>query len=232
MTLADAGTAVGAEEHTTVVADPPPPVSGPPKGRSQGRRWRRWIIVSVIGLIIAILIAGGIGFLVYGGTYRPLSWGDTSRVVSPSLETIGDGLDTTNLILVGPKGTPGTVAYALANNGPHPVKILGDSVHFATSPVVKLAWEPEMMDGAMSGGTMAQERPFPATIPAHSEIALWITVVQPVCSGSGYSITVEVGLDWSALGWHHSSVLELGPGPGDFLPIVNCPPKSAHVQHD
>jgi hypothetical protein len=224
MTVTELGT--GQSGETVAVADPPPPMAGWPTDGRPGRRWRRWILLSAIGLVIALVLAGGISFLVYGSTYQPLSWGDTAGVVSPSLKTIGDGLDDTDLILVGPKGTTGAVRYALANRGSDPVRILADSNNFDSIPVVKLAWEPEMMDGAIGGGTVAQERPLPVTIPAHNEIALWITTIQPACSGSGWSTEVQVNIRWSALGWHHSTWLQLGTQ-SIFLPIVTCPPKSA-----
>ncbi len=60
-------------------------------------------------------------------TYQPLALtsGPYGTVTPHTMKTIGDGLQDTSLIVVGPRGTKATATYPVINHGPRPVKLLG-----------------------------------------------------------------------------------------------------------
>ena len=116
---------------------------------------------------------------------------------------------------------------SLANNGPHPVRILPEPGYSADwqGPILTVQWEPSPHGGDPGPGVTP--RSLPTTISPHTQILLWVTDIQPGCSGGTYATQVELPIYWSALGWHHKTPLQLGGSSNSFLPIVNCPPAAA-----
>jgi hypothetical protein len=197
----------------------PPP--GPPRQR---RIWLR----ALIAVVVLALIGLGIGWLVYLNTYQPLVMGNGpyGSVTPHTLKTIGDGIDDTNSILVGPPGTKGTADYPVWNNGSHAVTLLGlDASQAALGEV--LTWTPIQAPKGGFVGEPGDGRAFPATIQPGHEVIVQDTVTQPVCS-QGYRTAsiIDIPIRWSALGVHHVWELWLQASTST-VPITVCPPKAA-----
>jgi hypothetical protein len=176
------------------------------------------------------LIGTLIGVQVYINTYQPLTAGNgpVGSVTPNTLKTIGDGLDDTNSILVGPEGTTGTADYTIWNSGRHSVTLLGLDRSRGVIASEALTWTPITPDSRDEIGLPRDARAFPATIKPHDEIVVQVNVTQPRCglNASPESI-VGIPIRWSALNVHHVWQLGLN-GQGSYdVPITVCPPKTA-----
>jgi hypothetical protein len=196
------------------------------------RTRRRWLVVAV-GVLVIALVSAGVGGLVYIHSYQPLSddgglFGPATRSVQP----VTDGISDTNWILVGPAGTRGTVDYTVTNTGRFAVRIIGLD-RSQSGYVTGLRWAPvNGPDGGGNGyeaGLVSESRALPITVKPHAAVLVQVTVRQPRCGGSNSGR--DFGFDgvpilWSALGMHHTWFMPLAEN-RDALPIVLCPSKKA-----
>lgn len=204
-------------ETTTAATDEPP-----------GRRpwWRRhWrsLVASAVGLI---LLASGIGFLVYANAYQPLSFdGTLSGPVTPkTAQRIWDGTHDTGWIVVGPAGTVAKIDMTLSNGGPTAVTLLGTNSD--VPGLTGLRWAP--LQGGYGRNGIGTARSLPVSVPAHGSVALEIDLQQLRCTrNSAIEIIDQIPIRWSALAVHHTSYLQLGTGDDNVLPISLCPPATA-----
>jgi hypothetical protein len=199
--------------------------------RDESRR-RRWLPGraarrAIAAVVAAVVLAAGGGWLAYADHYQPLGPGGFGGASTSAVKQVTDGIGDTGFLLIGAKGTRGAIEYSLANTGGHPVRVLGlvpDS-----SGRLSMRWAPLVMKDGPIGGTPAEARPFPATVPPGHEIALWVTATKPTCGDGVVEIRTELPIRWSALGFHHVYRMPLEPevtGNGT-LPIALCYPAAA-----
>jgi hypothetical protein len=185
---------------------------------------RRWRVVLAVAVACLALVASvlGIAFAVYAHTYQPLQPGSFFVLRGLHAQALTDGFHDTRMIVIGPAGTQARVEYSLENSGSRPVRILGVQ---SNSGIDRAQWGPFQGRGQLLGGSPQEARNFPMTLPAHSQVSLWIYVTQPDCShGAGGTLT-GIPIRWSALGVHH--VYDLALDGDEFLPVTICPPRSA-----
>jgi hypothetical protein len=198
------------------------------------RKSRVWLR-ALAGLVALALVGGGIGVLVYAHTYQPLATGSGpfGSITPNTLKTLGDGLEDTNSIIVGPAGTKGTADITVMNNGSHAVRLLGLDQSQAVLGE-SLSWASASDDSQQAIALLSDARQFPVTVPPHGEVVLQDTVTQPRCpSANGTQSIISIPVRWSALGVHHVWDLWLQGGSAT-VPITVCAPPSAlaHVSND
>jgi hypothetical protein len=202
-----------------------------PVAEPQPRKWRRWLVIGVAVLIVAV-VGAAISWVSYVHTYQPLS--DDGGLFGPatrSIKPVTDGISDTNWILVGPAGTSGTVDYTVTNEGRFAVKLLGLD-RSQSNYVTGLRWAP--VNGPNGGGNgyepglVSESRALPVTVNPHTAVLVQVTVTQPRCGGnSGRDFGFDgVPIRWSALGVHHTWFMPLAEN-RDALPILLCPSKKA-----
>jgi hypothetical protein len=208
-----------------------------PSAEPQPRKRRRWLVVGVAVLVVAV-VGAAVGWVTYIHSYQPLS--DDGGLFGPATRTIRpvtDGISDTNWLLVGPAGTKGTVDYTVSNDGRFAVTILGLDQSEGGS-VTGLRWAP--VNGPNDGGDgyepglLSESRPFPVTVRPHDAVLLQVTVTQPRCgranSGRDYEFSA-IPIRWSALGVHHSWAMPVAED-HDARPIVVCPSAAAIAHID
>jgi hypothetical protein len=214
----------------TTLAEMPPAVVDPPP-----RQRRIWLRV-VVGVLVLTLIGAGTSWLIFINTYQPLTFGSgpVGSATPKTLKTIGDGIQDTNSIVVGPAGTKGTADYTILNGGHFSVTLLGIDSSLRVFGQV-LTWTPINPPGG-EAGLPSEGRAFPVTIKPGDEVVVQDTVTKPQCPGGPGTVTesiTDIPIRWSALGVHHVWDVGLQDVAGN-LPITVCPPKSAlaHVTND
>jgi hypothetical protein len=195
----------------------------PPRER---RVWPRVLA----GAVVLALIGAGTGVLIYVRAYQPLTTGNGpfGSITPKTLKTVGDGLEDTNSVLVGPAGTKGTADYPIYNSGPHALTLLGlDRSQSAPFGLV-LTWAPATNDSSDEVGQLSDARTFPVTLQPHEEVIVQETVTQPRCGKDSIPASLlGIPIRWSALGVHHVFDLNLQPPGAIAVPITICPPKAA-----
>jgi hypothetical protein len=190
---------------------------------------RRWWLRAVIAVVVLALLGGGIGWYDYVRSYQPLTLGNGpyNSVTPKTLKTLTDGINDTELLLVGPYGTVGTADYPVVNNGNHPVRIDGLDRSASVPPGLRMAWTPGGSTPSGYVGLPSQGRGFPATIAPHSQIILQLIIAKDVrCAPHSSFVINGVGVRWSAIGGDHTWDIPMQLG-GSVLPIALCGPKSA-----
>jgi hypothetical protein len=192
----------------------------------QGRRWGRVVLVAVIALIVGAVVFG----LVYANTYQPLGSAGFSQdapEMRSNVAVVTDGVGDNTYVVVGPPATVATVDYTIANTGRFDITVLGTADtedHFR----MRLTWAPATVPAEPAGRTnptLANARPFPASIKAGQAIQLFVSVEKPGCA-PGYTQTVGgVPISWRALGVHHVTTLRLD-ATSNYFPIAVCAPKA------
>jgi hypothetical protein len=171
---------------------------------------------------------------VYAHTYSPLGPGNYTGPTVGALHGVTDGVDDpTRYVVVGPLGSTGSIAFSLANNGSHPVTILGSGVDPDTidATELSLSWSDpyDHSNGFLIGVRPSDPRhPFPVTIAPHKQIAVIAKLTKPQCPfGATYEFT-QIPLETLALHVHHVWNYALGTSANDGLaPIDACSPKAA-----
>jgi hypothetical protein len=195
----------------------------------QPKPHRRWWLRAIVAVVVLALLGGGIGWYDYVRSYQPLTLGNGpySSVTPKTLKTLTDGVNDTELLLVGPSGTTGTADYPLWNDGNHSVTIDGLDRSGLGIPGLRLTWTPSSPGPGDVIGAPGQGRAFPVTIPPHDQVILQLTVVKLVrCAAHSTLVLQGVGVRWSSLGGHHTWQLPMREG-GAVLPIAICGPNSA-----
>jgi hypothetical protein len=204
--------------HDNVLLPAPPPRSGD--------RRRSLLLRLGAGLAVLAVAAAG-GWLAYALNYQPIRPGGLVGG-RPPVQRATDGINDTGFLVPGATGARGVIEYSVANSGSHSIRVLGLDTSEIASPM-SMRWAPELTNGGVTGGTPAQVRPLPATVPPGAQITLWLTVTKPSCAGGGSEVVTQLPIRWSALGIHHVYRLALAPeatGNG-MLPIYVCFPSSA-----
>jgi hypothetical protein len=202
----------------------------PPK-----RKPRIWLRI-VVGLVVLLLAGGGIGWLVYSYTYQPFdnSAGFSGPGTPHSIKAIGDGIDQTKWLVVGPPGTTAVVEYEVANNGRHAATILGLDRH--REPwITAVRWSDYSASNPGNGseiGLLTSAHDFPVTLAPHTSVMVQVTVMKRNCGQHGFLLVESVPLRWSALGVHHTWDMSLSDTEFD-KPIALCAPSAAlsHIEH-
>jgi hypothetical protein len=207
---------------------------GTPAGSTPAARGRdpRRVVRVLAAAVTVLVLAGASWWVAYDTHYQPLESGGSGGPRASAVR-VTDGIGATAYLVTGAKGTRAVIQYSLHNAGRFPVRVLGLLTDEAFNNM-SMRWAPELTDGGAVGGTPAQVRPFPVTVPAGGEIALWVTVTKPACPHNTFWIRTELPIRWSALGLHHVYRMPLEPeigGNGD-LPIAQCYPSAAlkHVE--
>jgi hypothetical protein len=210
------------------VAVESPPTEIPDGSRPVRLYRRRWLWVTSLTLVVLAGVGVGVGILVYQHNYQPLVPGSFGSMSGPHARPLTDGIQDTQIIVVGPAGTHARLTYSLANAGDHNVRLLGLP---SNSGIDRITWGPALDHNQLLGGTAAEARPFPMTLHAGSMISLWVYLTQPNCGGTPYSLT-GIPLRWSAYGDDHVYTLPLD-NDASALPITFCAPHKAlkYVDH-
>jgi hypothetical protein len=213
-------------EHDVADAVPPPPRS----------RRRRWIVLSLVAVVVLGLVGTGVGFLIYAHTYQP--WfddgaGGPARERHQHLAEIGDGLDQSYWSITGKPGTRATVDYVIRNTGSHSATLLGlPAQRSVYSPyITAVRWSNNNYNpgnGAMLG-RFQDARDFPVTVVPGGFIFIQVTVLHPRCGRNYMAAVDDVPLRWSAMHVTHTWHLQLSTD-GFSKPILACTPTSAHQQ--
>jgi hypothetical protein len=221
------------EAGAPVTITAPDAVADAPPAPPHRRRWP-WVVA---GLFVAVLVAAGVSAVVYAHTYSPLGEGQYGFAPTGAVRAVTDGVtDPTQFIIVGPAGSTGVITYALANNGSHPVRILGADVgpNSDLPNLTSVRWSPEVdahnnpLDARRSGS-----RAFPVTVSPHQQISLYVSVSKPGCAPRFTEQISAIPLATEALHVHHEWDLPLAISSFDsslWAPINLCSPKSA-LQH-
>jgi hypothetical protein len=203
-------------------------VAAPDVPPAMRRIWPR----VVVGVLLVALIGVGTTAIVYANAYQPLALtsGSYGTVTPHTMKTIGDGLQDTSLIVVGPRGTKATATYPVINHGPRPVRLLGLDLAQNESIVDEsLTWAPLSGTGAEPTGLPGTGRAFPVTVQPGREVMILLTATQPNCAAlfkdGGSESLGTIPIRWSALGVHH--VWSLSLQTTVTLPITVCPPRAA-----
>jgi hypothetical protein len=126
------------------------------------------------------------------------------------------------------------MAISLADNGSHPVTILGTGLRHVTidSTDVSLTWSnPYDSNGFLVGAGIHPTHELPATIAPHQQIALIVTITKQRCLVGGIREFTQIPLETLALHVHHVWNYPLGLEANDGLvPVDVCSPKTA-LQH-
>jgi len=207
-----------------MVRDPLPPAPriewAPPPNR-----WRQLRRAAAI-LVVLALVGGGIGWLTYIHHYQPVGAGSSAGPLTlDTVARVTNGLDAASYVVLGPAGTKATLSYAIRNNGHFDIKVLGSD----QDSDIRYQWAPSSIPVPSGGGrasNLSDARDLPATLPAHEEIQLFVTVTKQSCSPHSSSIVQSLPIRWQALGVHHTTWLDLDPR--ELLaPIATCYPRSA-----
>jgi hypothetical protein len=85
--------------------------------------------------------------------------------------------------------------------------------------------------GDLLGGRISSARPLPATIPAHKQIALYVTFTKPECPRGVTAEITDIPIRTESLWVHHVWHFTLGSTDfDDLVPVAVCSPKAA-LQH-
>jgi hypothetical protein len=208
--------------------------AAPPPIPEQARPRRRRRLQVVAALAAVLVAAGAAGWFTYVARYQPLTPGSFTGPRGDSLRPLTDGVHArTGFVLVGPRGTTGTLMYSVRNGGRFAVRLLGlpDGIRDVT-----VRWAPTFRpegDGP-AGGTPSEVRPLPVTVHPGHEVTLWITVTQPHCIKDGEYDLLGLPLVWSALGRHHTYQLALTAAP-EPMGVTLCLPaaqlRKAHFEY-
>src|SRR3954469_18845424 len=130
-----------------------------------GRRWGRVVLLTTTGLIVGAAVLA----LIYSRSYQPIGpagFTQDSAQLRSNVAIVTDHLGSNTYVATGSAGTVSTVDYTLANTGRFAITILGPAD--AGPPYrMRLQWAPVMVqtdDGETTGPTLADARPFPATV--------------------------------------------------------------------
>jgi hypothetical protein len=192
------------------------------------RRWS-WLVALVA---VLVLVGAGTPAVVYAHTYSPLGSGSFTGGPRGGLHGVTDGVyDPTRYVIAGPKGSTGSIAFSLANNGSHPVTILGSTLHLDATDAadISLAWSnPYDSNGFLVGAGLHPAHGFPTTIAPHQQIAVVVTITKPSCLIGGIREFTQIPLETLALRVHHVWNYPLGLTANDGLaPIDVCSPNAA-----
>jgi hypothetical protein len=202
----------------------------------QRRRWP-WIAA---GVVVVLLVATGISGVVYAHTYSPLGPGNWGAAPVGNLRAITDGVvDPSRDIIVGSKGSTGTMGYSISNNGHHAIRILGSAVEPYTplSGLFTLTWSPVATPNGEVGPDFRFARSLPVTIAPHQQVILYATFRKPKCISGETNELYALPIRTEALWVHHVWNLTLASGEGGSasagVPVDVCSPRAAlkHLSH-
>ena len=211
---------------TTVTVRAMTSVMLPPAGQAvPPRPTRRTRLRIAIGVALAVLLLGGVGFGIgywrYAATYAPLQpgsfggpYGAGSQYFRLATTDLGD-----EIYVAGPTGAESGYVLQLVNDGSHDVTVTG---YERLPAVASVRWSPYVFHAGGNGfGVRLPLRGLPARIPAHESIKIVLTLQHPNCDvNGGYGSMTEIPLHWTALGVHHTFDMPFGPFSTTFVP---CP---------
>ena len=187
------------------------------------RRYTRLRIA--IGVALAVLLLGGVGFGIgywrYAATYAPLQsgsfsgpYGAGSRYFRIATTDLGD-----EIYIAGPTGAESGYVLQLLNDGSHAVTVTG---YDRLPAVASVRWSRYVFHAGGNGfGVRLPLRGLPAQIPAHKSIKIVLTLQHPKCDvNGGYGSMTEIALHWTALGVQHTFDMPFGSPLTTFVP---CP---------
>ncbi len=167
-------------------------------------RWTRRRVITVIAA--ALVVTVGVGWLAYAASYAPLTESGWGGLEPSSPAGVRDAL-ADRWRIDGPAGTEVQLMMGVRSTGPVPVRIDGVDLDHV---VVSARWSLyHLTPGGAISGDARPWREFNATLPAHGELRLMVTIRQLDCAvpanhGQGFDyITVR----WHALGIGHSTRL-------------------------
>jgi hypothetical protein len=192
---------------------------------------RVWKRVVAVGLV-AVLVVTAVVVVVYVHRYQPLGdpgFAQDSAQMRSGVQIVTDNLGDNTYVLTGATGSVGTVDYTIGNNGRFDITVLGPA-DGGPPYRMQLRWAPATVSvgpNASRGPTLAEARPLPATIKAHEEVQLFVSVTKPdFCAPNGTQTIESVPIRWKAFGVHHVTSLHLDPR-SLYYPIAVCAPAAA-----
>ena len=189
------------------------------------RHWlRRHPKLAAAAVLALLLVASGVGWLVYISTYQPIGLASSSVTgPEPNVRIATDGLMSETYLIDSPPGQPATVEYTLANNGPFAITITPQHPLSWMVFHVTYGWALLPATGELPPGTHPHAMPF--VVPPHRAVQLYVTVdrlTTDVCE-KGSSIMIDsLPIAWKALGVHHVTTLHLSPLHQSLQPIAAC----------
>jgi len=185
------------------VSEPAEPAADPdiPRRRRRGPIWL-WAVTGVVAVALIVGIMVWLKLDAADSKYGPIRAGSFGGEYAHAHIANGPGATT---YIDGPPGTEVTRMYSLANDGAHSVKVTSLELDPAA---VRAQWSPWiLLPGGSDFGKDLRSRPFPAVIPANSEIRLLITIRKPTCTQNvGYAPVVTV--HWDSLLHSHSTEVD------------------------
>lgn len=203
----------------TLESSPAVPPEPSPRNR---RRFTRRLALG-LGIVLAI-VGGATGWLVYAHNYQPWQPANMGMSAGHQIAGITDGIRETGLIVTAPPGQTGWFGYSLQLSGSHDVKVLG-AVEFPDPSEVGFKWQVLPRDMATSPTNATTH---PVVVHPGEILTIWILATRPSDCGSGFSTSfTNVGLRWSALGFHHVYDAPINVGATEPVPLYLCYPDSA-----
>jgi hypothetical protein len=202
------------------------------------RRWwqrHRWLVRSLVVLVVLSLVGIGIGWLVYIHTYQPLETGGTggpARIRHQHVVAIGDGVGQTYWAITGKVGTNVTVDYEVLNTGSRSATLLGLPTQHNDWPPYLMAvrWSnygPDNPGNGTYNGLVRQAHDFPVTLAPGTSVIVQVTVLRPRCGRHLVIPITGVPLRWSAMHVTHTWTMPLRID-RDAKPILVCAPAAAY----
>lgn len=199
-------------------------LDSPPTGRPPTRR--RW--GTIAGAILAALVLlAGLTWVAFTSLYSPIKPNGSGAylgAMKPVKEWGPRSWEQRSVGLAGPADGTGELLIGIRNDGPLPIRLLGDGYRDKVDKsVVTVLWGTDIS----MGGAFPKGRAFPVTMRPGDELALVIKVTKRGCyydkGAAGGPIIATVPLRWSVLSRERTHRLDAEKPDTGMTQIYVCP---------